>query len=52
MKKCKPVLEFHLTIDANLAFILDISQHLNKLNKMLQGCKRLVTQYYDTIGCI
>jgi len=36
----------------NLAFVVDISQHLNNLNKMLQGCKRLVTQYYDTIGCI
>ena len=29
-----------------------ISQHLNNLNKMLQGCKRLIIQYYDTIGCI
>ena len=36
----------------NLAFMVDISQHLNNLNKMLQGCKRLVTQYYDTIGCM
>jgi len=31
---------------------VDISQHLNNLNKMLQSFKRLVTQYYDTIGCI
>jgi len=36
----------------NLAFMVDISQHLNNLSKMLQGYKRLVTQYYDTIGCI
>jgi len=36
----------------NLAFMVDILQHLNKLNKMLLGCKRLVTQYYDIIGCI
>jgi len=35
-----------------LAFVVDISQHLNNLNKMLQGCKRLVTQYYGAIGCI
>jgi len=32
--------------------MVDISQYLNILNKMLQGCKRLVIQYYDTIGCI
>ena len=32
--------------------MVDISQYLNNLNKMLQGSKRLVTQYYDTIGCI
>ena len=36
----------------NLAFMVDISQQLNNLNKMLQGYQRLVTQYYDTIGCI
>jgi len=36
----------------NLAFVVDLSQLLNNLNKMLQGCKRLVAQYYDTIGCI
>ena len=36
----------------NLTFMVDISQHLNNLNKMLQACKRLVTQYYDTIGCV
>ena len=33
----------------DLAFMVDITQHLNNLSKMLQGCKRLVTQYYDTI---
>ena len=32
--------------------MVDILQRLHNLNKMLQGCKRLVTQYYDTIGCI
>ena len=36
----------------NLACMVNISQHLNNLNKMLQRCKRLVTQYYNTIGCI
>ena len=30
-------------------FMVDITQHLNNLNKMLQGRKRLVTQYYGTI---
>ena len=29
--------------------MVDITQQLNSLNKMLQGRKRLVTQYYDTI---
>jgi len=29
--------------------MVDITQHLNSLNRMLQGHKRLVTQSYDTI---
>ena len=33
----------------DLAFMVDITKHLNNLNKMSQGRKRLVTQYYDTI---
>ena len=33
----------------DLAFMVDITQHLNNHNKMLQGGKRLVTQYYGTI---
>jgi len=33
----------------DLAFMVDITQHLNNLNKMLQGRKRLVIQYYGTI---
>ena len=49
-KKGKPVLEFQSSEwMQNLAFMVDITQHLNNLNKMLQGRKRLVTQYYDTI---
>jgi len=49
-KRGKPVLEFQSSAwKQDLAFMVDITQHLNNLNKMLQGCKRLVTQYYDTI---
>jgi CRISPR/Cas system-associated endoribonuclease Cas2 len=33
----------------DLAFIVDITQHLNYLNKMLQGRKKNVTQYHDSI---
>ena len=49
-KKGMPVLEFQSSEwMQDLAFMVDITQHLNNLNKMLQGRKRLVTQYYDTI---
>jgi len=48
-EKGKPDLEFQSSEwMQNLAFMVDITQHLNNLNKMLQGHKRLVTQYYDT----
>ena len=33
----------------DLAFIVYITQHLNYLNKMLQGRKKNVTQYHDSI---
>ena len=32
--------------------MVDITQHLSNLNTMLQGRKRLVTQYYDTIRAL
>ena len=49
-KKGKLVLEFQSSEwMQDLAFMVDVTQHLNYLKKMLQGRKRLVTQYYDTI---
>ena len=33
----------------DLAFMVDITQHLNNRNKMLQGRKNMVTQYNDSI---
>ena len=32
-----------------LAFLVDITQHLNTLNKVLQGIRMLVTEYYDSV---
>lgn len=34
----------------DLAFMVDITQHLNTLNTKLQGRNRVVTQYYDSIS--
>jgi len=49
-EKGKPVLEFQSSEwMQDLDFLVDSTQHLNNLNKMLQGRKRLVTQYYDII---
>jgi len=43
-KKGKPVLQIQSPESTqNLAFMVDITQHLNNLNRMLQGRKRLVT---------
>lgn len=33
----------------DLAFMVDMTERLNNLNKMLQGRKKVVTQYYDAI---
>uniref|UniRef100_A0A0L8GXP5 DUF4371 domain-containing protein n=1 Tax=Octopus bimaculoides TaxID=37653 RepID=A0A0L8GXP5_OCTBM len=33
----------------DLAFSVDITEHLNNLNKMLQGRKKVVTQYFESI---
>ena len=36
-------------MDAGLAFMVDILEYLNIINKQLQGCNKVVTQYYDNI---
>ena len=33
----------------DLAFTVDITEHLNNLRKMMQGRKKVVAQYYDRI---
>ncbi|XP_077957581.1 general transcription factor II-I repeat domain-containing protein 2-like [Gasterosteus aculeatus] len=49
-KKGKPVHELkNPEWLQHLAFMVDITEHLNNLNKMLQGRKKVVTQYYDNI---
>jgi len=49
-KKGEPALEFQSSEWLqDLDFMVDITQHLNNLNKMLWCRKRLVAQYYDTI---
>ena len=49
-KKGKPVLEFQSTEwMQDLAFMVDVTEHLNNLIKMLQGRNKVVTQYYDSI---
>ena len=48
--KDKPVLKFHSREwMENLAFMVDVTEHLNTLNKQLQGCNEIVTQFYDNI---
>ncbi|KAK3507157.1 hypothetical protein QTP70_009290 [Hemibagrus guttatus] len=32
----------------DFAFMVDVTEHLNNLNKMLQGHSKVVTQYYET----
>lgn len=49
-KKGKPVTELQCTQWLrDLAFMVDITEHLNNLNKVLQGRKKIVTQYYESI---
>lgn len=33
----------------DLAFMVDVTEHLNNLNKTLQGRNKVVTQYYDSM---
>lgn len=48
-KKGKPELHFQSTEWMHLAFMVDVTEHLNNLNKMLQGRNKVVMQYYDSI---
>lgn len=49
-EKGKPVLEFRSAEwMQDLTFMVDITEHLNNLNKQLQGRSKVVTQYYDSI---
>ncbi|XP_070408444.1 general transcription factor II-I repeat domain-containing protein 2 [Nothobranchius furzeri] len=49
-EKGKPVLEFRSAEWVqDLAFMVDVTEHLNNLNKQLQGRNKVVTQYYDSI---
>ena len=36
----------------DLALMVDVTEHLNNLNKMLQGRNKVVTQYYDSMCSI
>lgn len=47
-EKGKPVLELHSRMQ-DLAFMVDVTEHLNNLNKQLQGRNKVVTPYYDSI---
>lgn len=50
-KKGRPVKELkYKEWVQDLAFMVDITQHLNTLNTTLQGLNRVVTQYYDSIS--
>ena len=48
--KGKLVLKFHFREwMQDLAFMVDVTEHLNTLNKQLQGRNKIVTQFYDSI---
>lgn len=45
-KKGNPVMELQCQeLLQDLAFLVDITEHFNMLNKILQGCKKVVTQF-------
>lgn len=49
-EKGKPVLELHSGEWVHdLAYVVDFTEHLNNLNKRLQGRNKVVTQYYNSI---
>ena len=48
--KWKPVVQLETQKWVQLVFAVDITDHLNNLNEILQGCNKVVTQYYDHIG--
>ena len=33
----------------DLAFMVDVTEHLNTLNKQIQECNKIATQFYDSI---
>lgn len=46
-EKSKQVFKFHSAEwRQDLAFMVDVTEHLN--NKQLQGCNKVVTQYYES----
>ena len=48
--KDKPMLKFYSReYMQDLAFMVDVTEHLNILNKQLQGRNKIVTQFYDSI---
>lgn len=46
----KPVVELdNPEWTRDLAFLVDITKHLNVMNVNMQGCNKLVTEYYDSV---
>ena len=48
--KGKPVVQLQSSKWVHdFVFVMDITDHLNNLSRMLQGCKKVVIQYYDNV---